>query len=240
MDKTPAAADFIIFILTFLFNFWSGQTSQVFFSEQKNTTISCFHCKMNSNLLLCLLWTVTTRRASQSRTGTRTTVLWSWTWAKPLWRTVGRRSRGHLRRRPATARCLYKGHLILTFDATRLPACRPYTPQNNFPAVRSCQLVQGEIPEKSQQDINSPLPGKRKTRNDLCNGDWLFKRYGGWWKNENVVVALLCCYSDLCAKNVNYFPVMSPFVCGIVLSNNQWSLRQRSMQFKMPSIFSVS
>lgn len=125
MDKTPAAANFIIFILTFLFNFWSGQMSQVFFSEQKNTTISCFHCKMNSNLLLCLLWTVTTRRASQSRTGTRTTVLWSWTWAKPLWRTVGRRSRGHLRRRPATARCLYKGHLILTFDATRLPACLP-------------------------------------------------------------------------------------------------------------------
>lgn len=124
---------------------------------------------------------------------------------------------------------------------TRMPACRPYTSRNNFPAVRSCQLVQGEIPEKSQQDISSPLPGERKTRKlDLCNGDWLFKRYGGWWKNENVVVALLCRYSDLCAKNVNYFPVMSPFVCGIVLSNNQWSLRQRSMQFKMPSIFSVS
>lgn len=35
MDKTPAAANFIIFILTFLFNFWSEQTTQVFFNEQE-------------------------------------------------------------------------------------------------------------------------------------------------------------------------------------------------------------
>lgn len=112
----------LFFIVTVLRNFPREQTTQVFFSEQKNTTLGCFHCKMNSNLLLCLLWTVTTRRASQSRTGTRTTVLWSWTWAKPLRRTVGRRSRGHLRRRPATARFLHKGHLILTFDAN---ACLP-------------------------------------------------------------------------------------------------------------------
>lgn len=165
---------------------------------------------MNSNLLLCLPWTVTTRRASQSRTGTRTTVLWSWTRAKPLRRTVGRRSRGHLRRRPATARFLHKGHLILTFDAAaRLPSI--YTSRNNFPAVRSCQLVQGEIPEKSQQDINSPLPGERKTRTTFAMVIGYLKRYGGWWKNENVVVALLCRYSDLCAKKCELFPCHVPF-----------------------------
>lgn len=98
------------------------------FANRKMQPLGCFHCKMNGNLLVCFLWTATTRRASQSRTGTWTTVLWSWTWAKPLWRTVGRWSPGRLRSHPATARFLYKGHSTVTFDVTQrdcLPACLP-------------------------------------------------------------------------------------------------------------------
>lgn len=199
---------------------------------------------MNGNLLLCLLWIVTTRRASQSRTGTRTTVLWSWTWAKPLWRSAGRRSRGHLRRRPATARFLHKGHLVLTFDATRrdcLPAVHILlrTIFQQWEAVSRCRE---RSRRNTQQDKNSPLPGKRKTRTTFAMVIGYLRDMEGSKKVTKFVVVLLCTVVLFCSvcKKCQLFPCHVPFVCVIVLSNNQWSLWQRSVQFKIPYIFSIS
>lgn len=71
--------------------------------------------------LVCFPCTVTTRRVSQTKIETRTTAPWSSRSGKAPSRSAVRPSRGDLRRRPATARFLYKGHLIFCPSLRNLP-----------------------------------------------------------------------------------------------------------------------